>query len=66
MAGGVADMVEMAKKMGIGALDNVKAGVDVAGSVAKTIGKRIVGNDTPTPLKPETKKTLGIDDKDVK
>ena len=40
--------------------DKANAGIDVGGAVIKTIGKRVVGDESPTPLKPETKKTLGI------
>ena len=41
--------------------DNVKAGIDVTGAVVKTVGKRVIGDDSKTDLKPETKKTLGIE-----
>lgn len=47
------EILEKAKSQG-------KAALDVGGAVVKTIGKRMIGNDTPTPLKPETKSTLGI------
>ena len=40
--------------------DNVEAGIDVGGATLKTIGKRVVGDDSPTELKPKTKQTLGI------
>jgi len=42
------------------AKEHGKAALDVGGAVIKTVGKRIVGDDSPTPLKPETKKTLEI------
>lgn len=60
MAGGVAEFVDKMKAMGKSALDNSKAGLDVAGSALKTIGKRAIGDDSPTELKPETKKFLNI------
>jgi hypothetical protein len=40
--------------------DNVEAGVDVAASTVKTVGKRVIGDDSATELKPKTKQTLGI------
>ena len=43
-------------------VDKTKAGLDVGGAVIKTIGKRAIGDDSATELKPETKKTLGIED----
>ena len=42
-------------------VDKTKAGLDVGGAVIKTIGKRAIGDDSKTDLKPETKKTLGIE-----
>lgn len=47
------DMLERAKKHG-------KAALDVGGAVVKTGVKRLTGDESPTPLKPETKATLGI------
>jgi len=40
--------------------DNVEAGVDVGVSTLKTVGKRAIGDDSATELKPKTKQTLGI------
>lgn len=51
---------EGAKKFGVAALDNIKAGADMAGAVGKTVVKRATGDNSPTVLKSETKKTLGI------
>ena len=42
-------------------VDKTKAGLDLGGAVLKTIGKRAIGDDSKTDLKPETKKTLGIE-----
>ncbi len=43
--------------------EQLKAGLEVVGKTVKTVGKRIVGDESPTELSEETKKTLNIPEK---
>jgi hypothetical protein len=44
-------------------LDKLKAGAEVVGKTAMTVGKRAIGDDSPTDLSPKTEETLRIESK---
>ncbi len=43
--------------------EQLKAGLEITGAVAKTIGKRVIGDDSPTTLSPSTQAVIDEQEK---